>query len=217
MSCHTGGLVIAQNDVLQDQWHDLCATATMHGQCTHKPKIFMRVAGQVNKTAGRILGSSTHLPQLPAVTKDQGYVSCFGFWGTGRDTIFNMHVTDTNANSYKTLAGTKVLAQQEKETKYKYLQSCLEMRKDFTPMVYSVNGVAGCKAQSAKKRLASLLGVKLRQEYPQMVFYVRARMQLALVRATSLLIHGSRNHRRPYCPFISDGSALRDWQKIRER
>ena len=42
-------------------------------------------------------------------------------------------------------------AQQEKEKKGNYLQSCLEMWKDFTPLVYNVNGVAGCEACSAEK------------------------------------------------------------------
>ena len=31
----------------------------------------------------------------------------------------------------------------KKEKKDKYLQNCFEMRKDFTPMVYSVDGTAG--------------------------------------------------------------------------
>jgi hypothetical protein len=161
MLCHTGGLVIVRHDVLRDQWHNLCATAMMHGWCTRKPNIFMRVARRVQKAAEMTSDSSTHFPQLPAVTKDQGDVSCFGFWGTGRDTIFDMRITDTDTNSYKTLAVTKVFSQQEKEKKSKYLQSCLEMQKDFTPMVYSVDGVADREAWSAEKRLASLLGVKL--------------------------------------------------------
>ena len=41
--------------------------------------------------------------------------------------------------------------------KNKYLQNCLEMRKDFTPMVYSVNGIAGREARNAEKRLATHL------------------------------------------------------------
>jgi hypothetical protein len=38
---------------------------------------------------------------------------------------------------------TKGLEQHEKEKKDKYLQNCLEKQKDFTPMVYSVDGIAG--------------------------------------------------------------------------
>ena len=38
---------------------------------------------------------------------------------------------------------SKVLERLEKEKKGKYLTSCLEMRKHFTPLIYSVDGVAG--------------------------------------------------------------------------
>jgi hypothetical protein len=54
-----------------------------------------------------------------------------------------MCITDTDARSYRKKEFAKVLEQHEKEKKNKYLQNCLEMRKDFTPMVYSVDGIAG--------------------------------------------------------------------------
>jgi hypothetical protein len=66
---------------------------------------------------------------------------------------------------------SKVLAHQEKEKKGKYLTSCLEMRKDFTPMVYSVDGVAGREASSAEKRLAILLAAKWKHQYSQVVYF----------------------------------------------
>ena len=47
----------------------------------------------------------------------------------------------------------KVLEQHEMEKKDKYLQNCLEMQKDFTPMVYSLDGIARRKARNAEKRL----------------------------------------------------------------
>ncbi len=56
--------------------------------------------------------------------------------------MFDMRIMDTDAKSYH----GKVLEQHKKEKKDKYLQYCLEMRKDFTPMVYSVDGIAGPKA-----------------------------------------------------------------------
>jgi hypothetical protein len=55
-----------------------------------------------------------------------------------------MRITDTDAKSYRKKEPKKVLEQHEKEKKDKYLQNCREMRKDFTPMVYSsVDGIAG--------------------------------------------------------------------------
>jgi hypothetical protein len=86
-----------------------------------------------------------------------------------------------------------VLEQHEKEKKDKYLQNCLEMRKNFTPMVYSVDSIAGREARNVEKRLATHLAGKWNHEYSQMVFYVRVRMAIAVVRANSLLIRGSRD------------------------
>jgi hypothetical protein len=67
------------------------------------------------------------------------------------------------------------------------------MRKDFTPMVYSVDGIAGREARNTEKRLATHLAGKWNREYSQMVYYVRVRMTIAVVRANSLLICGSRD------------------------
>ncbi len=111
----------------------------------------------------------------------------------------------------------KLLEQREKEKKDKYLQNCLEMRKDFTPMVYSVDGIAGRKAWSAKKRLATHLAGKWNCEYSQMVYYVRVRMAIAVVCANSLLIRGSRDQQRPRRPLIPDGAALGDWRTWSDR
>jgi len=67
------------------------------------------------------------------------------------------------------------------------------MQKDFTPMVYSVDGIAGREAWNTEKRLATQLAGKWNREYLQMVYYVRVRMAIAMVRANSLLICGSRD------------------------
>ncbi len=90
----------------------------------------------------------------------------------------------------------KVLEQHEKEKKDKYLQNCLEMRKDFMPMVYSVDGIPGREARNAEKRLATHGVGKWNREYSQMVYYVRVRMTIAVVRANSLLICGSRDKKK---------------------
>jgi hypothetical protein len=71
--------------------------------------------------------------------------------------------------------------------KDKYLQNCLEMRKDFTPMVYSVDGIAGHEARNAEKRLATHLAGKWNREYSQMVYYVRVRMAITVVHDSSFV------------------------------
>jgi hypothetical protein len=60
-------------------------------------------------------------------------------------------------------------------------------------MVYSVDGIAGCETRNAEKRQANHLTSKWNREYSQMVYYVRVRMAIVVVRANSLLIRGSRD------------------------
>jgi hypothetical protein len=132
-------------------------------------------------------------PTLPTTSKERGDASCHGFWECGRTCIFNMRITDTDARSYWKKKFGKVLSQHEKEKKDKYLQTCLEMRKDFTPMVYLVDGIAGRKARNDKKRLATHLASKWNRGYCQMVYYVRVWMLIAVVCANSLHIHRSRD------------------------
>ncbi len=104
-----------------------------------------------------------------------------------------MRIMDTDARSYQKKNIGKVLLQHEKEKKDKYFWTCLEMQKDFTPLVYLVNGIAGLEARNAKRRLATHLASKWKHGYSQMVYYVRVRMAIAVVCANSLLIRGSRD------------------------
>ncbi len=86
------------------------------------------------------------------------------------------------------------------------------MRKDFTPLVNSVNGIAGREAKNAEKRLMYHLSEKWHKPLPQMVYYVQIRMSIAVVHANSLLICGSRDRQRPCHPVIFDQQAMKDWQ-----
>ncbi|EJK61733.1 hypothetical protein THAOC_17726, partial [Thalassiosira oceanica] len=78
----------------------------------------------------------------------------------GTKSIFDVRVTDPSAKSYRKKDARKVLETQEKEKKDKYLRKCLERRKHFTPLVFSVDGMAGREAKKAMKHLASMLAEK---------------------------------------------------------
>lgn len=66
------------------------------------------------------------------------------------------------------------------------MQACHEMWRDFTPLVYSVDGCAGRETKQAERKVAAgVLAAKWDHEYSEMVAYVRARMALAVVRANA--------------------------------
>ena len=90
--------------------------------------------------------------------------------------------------SYLRMTPEKALAKAEKEKKDLYLQDFLESRRNFTPIVYSVDGIPGAEALAAQKILTALLSYKLKREYSEMCGFVRERMSLAIVRSNSLLL-----------------------------
>ena len=57
------------------------------------------------------------------------------------------------------------------------------MRRYCTPLVYTVDGMAGREARAAEKWLEKLLAEKWRREYSEMVRIIQARMSLALIRS----------------------------------
>ena len=105
-----------------------------------------------------------------------------------------------------------MLAAQKKEKNDKYLKACHRIRKDFTPMVYSVDGIAGRDTRSAEKHLVTALAAKWKKPYSEMVYYVRVRMNLTVIRANSLLICGSRDCQKACLPVINDRTSMYDWR-----
>ena len=99
--------------------------------------------------------------------------------------------------------------------KAKYFKACLDQRRTFMPLAYSVDGMAGVEARAFEKRIASLLAAKWGREYSELVGFVRAKMALAVVRANTLLLRGARLKRPKWIPF-DDGAALEGFPGLRE-
>jgi hypothetical protein len=158
----------------------------------------------------QIEASHLHIGPKWLCQPEIGYTALFFFFKSTHPSSFFFKITDMDARSYRKKEFGKVLLQHKKEKKDKYLQTCLEMQNDFTPMVYLVDGIAGHKARNAKKRLATHLASKWNRGYSQMVYYVRVWMSIAVVCTNSLLIRGSRDWQQSRPPLIPDKAALGD-------
>ncbi len=108
----------------------------------------------------------------------------------------------------------KVLESAARRKKDKYEEVCLERRQGFTPIIYSVDGMAHKHARAAEKRIAGMLASKWTRQYSQMASFLRTRMCLAIVRSNTLLLRGDRamNWRRR---APDDGVATRVAMSIR--
>ena len=83
----------------------------------------------------------------------------------------------------------------------------MDIRRNFTPMVYSADGIPRAEALAAQKRLAALLSYKMQREYSEMCGFMRARMSLSIVRSNSLLL----------CVPRDKGACIRQWPELTDQ
>jgi hypothetical protein len=136
----TGTLVLNGLDALSN----LLRTRNLYG----------RESTAAQRTEGEVLGDEAC-----------GDVGVHGFWKRGRTTIFDVQICDTDAKSYRNRTPKKVLESAALKKKNKYEEACLERHRDFTPMIYSVDGMADKHAHAAEKRIAGILAAKWTQQY----------------------------------------------------
>ena len=139
--------------------------------------------------------------------EERGDLAIHGMVQRQRTTVLDFVIVNTDAPSYGHQPSMKVLEKAEKRKKDKYLEACRERRRDFIPMAYSVDGLAGKEARAAEKRLASLLASKWHRPYSEMACFVKTWMSLSIARSYAsawlsvldLEAQGPRQQRRSPC------------------
>ena len=101
--------------------------------------------------------------QLVVPAESRADVSAHGFWKRGTTAMFDIRIVNLNAGSYLRMTPEKDLSKAEKEKEDMYLQAYLELRRTFTPMVYSADVIPGAEALATQKRLAVLLSYNLKR------------------------------------------------------
>ena len=129
----------------------------------------------------------------------------------------DIRITDTDAPSYQDILLVKVLERAAKAKKAKYLQPCLDRRRSFTPLVYSVDGMACKEAKVFEKRIACLLAEKWDRPYSEMVGYVRGQIGMAVIRSNNVLLRGARVHKRTVPWLLDDAEYEAGRQQNAER
>lgn len=199
LSCKTGGLVVARHNDVRDEWAHLCSLALGGSAVGTEPLIFYGTAAvpegaATADDADEAAQGSTGEGGTSRSAGDEarGDVRARGFWKKRRDCVFDVRLADTDAKSYSKVSPLKLLERFAREKKSKYEEACRERRRDFTPLVYSVDGVPCEEAKAAERRLAGLLAQKWERNYSEMCGYVRTRLCLSVVRSNTLLLRGER-------------------------
>ncbi len=189
LNCKKGGLVTIRHDDVRDEWAHLCGLALTSSRVTTEPLI--KYGDDLRATPGQTIRREND-----AILGEEarGDVGAHGFWQRGRSTIFDIRITDTDSKSYGNTASDRLLERFAHQKRDKYEEACLERRKDFTPLCYSVDGMACKAARAAERRLAALLATKWDRQYSEMVNFIRTRMSLAVVRSNTMLLRSERAH-----------------------
>eukprot|EP00978_Attheya_sp_CCMP212_P016616 scaffold43696_cov48-Attheya_sp.AAC.5 len=75
--------------------------------------------------------------------KEIGAIYYFTEFGNDEHCVVDVRITNVDSGSYLTSTPEKVLYRQEMEKKKKYLQACLDQRRNVTPFVSSTDGLMG--------------------------------------------------------------------------
>ena len=184
LSCKKGGLVHVRHEDIASEWRWLASCAFTPSHVEREPFIESSAGRRAREAAAASQGPDPaptpapnpppNPPPTPAATagattpvpdEKRGDVGIHGFWTRGRQAVFDVRITDTDARSHRHKTPAKVLAEQEREKKGKYLARCQELRKDFTPLIYSVDGMAGREAIAAEKAMAKALSRRWGRPY----------------------------------------------------
>ena len=115
-----------------------------------------------------------------------------GLWTRGTDCIGDVCVVNVHAPSYADSTPTALLRANEVRKKKHYLRACHDQRRDFTPVVVSCEGMLGPEANTLLKRIAFKLAEKWHRPYSQVASFVKSKFAIALLRAKSRCLRGSR-------------------------
>ena len=143
LSCKKGGLVSNRHNDARDEAGALANHSLQASKITYEPMI--------NNGRGLNDAMQRHATQgsgNQAGKEARGDVLVRGLWETGSSCVLDICITDTDAPSYKDQTSKKVLEGHVKKKKDKYLQACLDRRRTFTPLVYSIDGMACKEARS---------------------------------------------------------------------
>jgi hypothetical protein len=106
--------------------------------------------------------------------------------------MLDVRVTGIDAPNYQMKDPIKVLEEAERLNKKKYLQPCLDQRRHVTPFIVSVDGLIGKEAKTVLKVLVGITSTNAGKTYSNVMGYMRARLSIAIVRATHVCLRGSR-------------------------
>ena len=129
-----------------------------------------------------------------------------GFWEHQREALFDCCIFNADAISYVNTPITTLLENQRNEKKKQYNNAVEDRRGTFTPFIATCDAILDVEAEHYIKRLGSYLSEKWDKSYSVVNGWIRARIQVYILRSASLCLRGSRT-KWSSC-MIEGGSAM---------
>ena len=193
LDCKSGGLIIQRHNEIGSELMEWASKALTPSAVRVEPLIHLDSTPAMEQEAQPAPNANpNHFKDHNANDGKRGDILIRGLFNRGTDCILDVRVTDLDSKSYRNTAPDKVLQKHERQKKGKYLQACLKQRRSFVPFVVSTDGMLGYEANNLIRRLALKLAEKWSFPYSQVCGMVRARVSIAIARATHLCIRGSR-------------------------
>jgi hypothetical protein len=115
-----------------------------------------------------------------------------GFWEPQKMSLFDVSIFNADSSSYKSQPLTKVFEHKRNIKKQTYSKAAEAKRATFTPFIATCDAALDKEAETYIKHLASLLSKKWKCSDAQTVGWLRARIQICILRSVSLCVRGSR-------------------------
>ena len=169
LTCKKGGLICLRHNELRDLNIQLCQKAGL--RTVREP----------------VLKEATE--EVDGLRVDWGVR---GFWEPQREALFDTCILNADAISHRGRSLNSIFTSYLETKKGKYAAEAESRRASFTPIIATCEGIFENEAITYFKRLSALLSEKWKKPYSQVVGWVRARIQLCIIRSISLCLRGSR-------------------------
>ena len=129
-------------------------------------------------------------------------VAGVGVWGAYEKTFLDIRIMHPNSPSYVNKPIEQVYVMHENEKKRAYNERVLQIEKgSFTPIVVSTFGGMGKEADRHHKRIATLIALKKKENYADVINFIRTRLRFSLLKSILTAVRGVRGKTRPAAPL----------------
>ena len=198
--------MISSHDELSHTIQDLAKTALGGSNVRDEPRTKLG-----RSTASK--GANADGGDIVEDHQRRGDCLIHGFWQRNTSVVLDFRFGNADASSYVEKDYRDVLATWEAVKKRKHKADCQLNRRHFTPFVSTRDAILGDEANSFTRALAAHLAKKWNKDYSATCGYVKGRIGLTIIRATTRCLYGSRVPARciSSTPAWSDGLGLGLW------